>query len=83
MPNADKESERYAPRGELRELPPVVAGSIGGAAAAIVSYPFDTLKVRMQSGHPAHKLLRGISPLGIFKGVSTPISMVTPLLCGL
>ena len=56
----------------VRELPPILVGSIGGACAAVTSYPLDTLKVRVQAGRTTN-LFRGI-----FRGVSTPLAMVTP-----
>jgi len=50
----------------------VVSGSVGGAVAVVVGYPFETVKVRMQTG----RTQRLFSAL--FKGVSSPLCAVTP-----
>lgn len=63
----------------------VVCGSIAGAAGKYIEYPFDTVKVRLQS-QPDHLPLRYSGPLdcfrqsiksdgiiGLYRGISAPV----------
>ncbi|KAJ8613798.1 hypothetical protein CTAYLR_004899 [Chrysophaeum taylorii] len=50
----------------------VVSGTIGGGVGVIVGYPFESVKVRMQTGRRAR--LFG----SLFSGVSAPLLAVTP-----
>lgn len=63
----------------------VIAGSIAGIAGKFIEYPFDTVKVRLQS-QPDHKPLRYAGPLdcfrqswrqegiaGLYRGISAPL----------
>lgn len=56
--------------------PPVwqafVAGSFGGLCNTITGHPFDTVKVRIQTGR-TQNLFRGLS-----RGIMTPVSSVVP-----
>ncbi|MBE7182526.1 MAG: MC/SLC25 family protein [Terriglobus roseus] len=66
-------------------LKDIAFGSIAGAVGKVIEYPFDTVKVRLQS-QPDHLPLRYTGPLdcfrqslaqdgllGIYRGVSAPI----------
>ncbi|KAJ5684840.1 Mitochondrial ornithine carrier protein AmcA/O.t1.c1 [Penicillium maclennaniae] len=79
---------------ELPSLPPnqgleamkdIVFGSTAGMAGKLIEYPFDTVKVRLQS-QPAHLPLRYTGPLdcfrqsfradgfkGLYRGISAPM----------
>ncbi|OQD68719.1 hypothetical protein PENDEC_c031G00063 [Penicillium decumbens] len=79
---------------ELPSLPPnqgleamkdIVFGSAAGMAGKLIEYPFDTVKVRLQS-QPAHLPLRYTGPLdcfrqsfqahglgGLYRGISAPM----------
>ena len=50
----------------------VLAGTIGGGVAVVVGYPFETVKVRLQTGTTRH-LFRDL-----FSGVTAPLTTVTP-----
>ena len=50
----------------------VLAGTIGGGVAVVVGYPFETVKVRLQTGTTRH-LFRDL-----FAGVTAPLTTVTP-----
>ena len=50
----------------------VVSGTIGGACAVLVGYPFETVKVRLQTGTTTR--LFG----DLFCGVGAPLTTVTP-----
>ncbi|KAL4915433.1 mitochondrial carrier domain-containing protein [Aspergillus aurantiobrunneus] len=80
---------------ELPELPPnqgleavkdIVFGSIAGMIGKVIEYPFDTVKVRLQS-QPDHLPLRYYGPLdcfrqsfhteglrGLYRGISAPMA---------
>ncbi|KAI0029956.1 mitochondrial carrier domain-containing protein, partial [Vararia minispora EC-137] len=68
------------------------AGTVAGVAALIVGHPFDTVKVRFQNPATAGKyrstfhamgtIIRDEGPLGLFKGLSSPLASA-PLLNGL
>ncbi|KAJ5307158.1 Mitochondrial ornithine carrier protein AmcA/O.t1.c1 [Penicillium atrosanguineum] len=80
---------------ELPSLPPnqgleamkdIVFGSAAGMAGKLIEYPFDTVKVRLQS-QPAHLPLRYTGPLdcfrqsfqadgfkGLYRGISAPMT---------
>ncbi|KAH8063450.1 hypothetical protein JL722_2620 [Aureococcus anophagefferens] len=49
----------------------VLAGTIGGGVAVVVGYPFETVKVRLQTGTTRH-LFRDLF------GVTAPLTTVTP-----
>ncbi|KAJ5809106.1 uncharacterized protein N7503_001324 [Penicillium pulvis] len=80
---------------ELPSLPPnqgleamkdIVFGSVAGMAGKLIEYPFDTVKVRLQS-QPEHLPLRYTGPLdcfrqsfqvdgvrGLYRGISAPMT---------
>ncbi|KAF7118441.1 hypothetical protein CNMCM5793_007962 [Aspergillus hiratsukae] len=80
---------------ELPVLPPnqgfeafkdIIFGSVAGMAGKVIEYPFDTVKVRLQS-QPAHIPLRYQGPLdcfrqsiqadglrGLYRGISAPMA---------
>ena len=49
------------------------AGSVGGICCTLVGQPFDTIKVRIQTGHAREGLFRGL-----YSGVASPLVGVTP-----
>lgn len=66
-------------------LKDVVCGSVAGIVGKYIEYPFDTVKVRLQS-QPDHQPLRYAGPLdcfkqslkndgflGIYRGISAPL----------
>mmetsp|Transcript_2457 Transcript_2457/g.6323 ORF Transcript_2457/g.6323 Transcript_2457/m.6323 type:complete len:94 (+) Transcript_2457:37-318(+) len=50
----------------------VVSGTVGGAAAVIIGYPFESVKVRLQTGQ-----IKGIFG-SLFSGLPAPLVGVTP-----
>lgn len=69
----------------MEAIEDVVCGSIAGAAGKYIEYPFDTVKVRLQS-QPDHLPLRYTGPLdcfrqgiksdgiiGLYRGISAPV----------
>merc|ERR1712146_366774 len=65
-------AQSMAKKHDRSEIPALVSGSFGGFCGAIVSFPIDTLKVRVQAGR-THNFYTGI-----FSGVLTPVAMCTP-----
>ncbi|EPY42310.1 solute carrier family 25 (mitochondrial carnitine/acylcarnitine transporter), member 20/29 [Angomonas deanei] len=63
---------------DLREI---LAGSLGGAAAAVIEYPMDTIKVRLQDGGPGLTLVSCVKKIakeegivnGFFRGLPAPV----------
>lgn len=81
---AVKTSEK-AKEGAKEALKDICFGSLAGIAGKFVEYPFDTVKVRLQS-QPDHLPLRYTGPvdcfrqslaqdgfLGIYRGISAPL----------
>lgn len=64
-----------------------LAGGVGGALEVIVGHPLDLIKVRMQMagtsnasvGGLLQKTFHGEGVAGLFRGVSAPLAVVTPL----
>lgn len=50
----------------------VVSGTVGGAVAVVVGYPFESVKVRLQTGNKSRLFS------SLFLGVSAPLVAVTP-----
>lgn len=62
-----------------------ISGSIGGMAGTLVGHPLDTAKVRLQtqydhryrgSFHCLYSIVKREGPLGLWKGVSSPLAGV-------
>ncbi|KAJ1457812.1 mitochondrial carrier domain-containing protein [Pelagophyceae sp. CCMP2097] len=76
MPAAVDGVPAPAEAAKYSEQPPwiaLVAGTAGGAAAVFVAHPFDSIKVRLQSGATTG-LFRSL-----FAGVAAPLATVTPV----
>ncbi|EJU03889.1 mitochondrial carrier [Dacryopinax primogenitus] len=66
-----------------------IAGTVGGAVGMIVSYPFDTVRVRLQNPDTAHKyrgmmhaftlIVKEEKVTGLFKGMTSPLITLAPL----
>lgn len=72
----------------MDQIKEFVAGGAGGAAAVFVGFPFDTLKVRMQSAEKgvykgfmdvAMKSLRRDGFLALYKGLLAPLVAQPPM----
>lgn len=50
----------------------LVSGTVGGAAAIAIGFPFETVKVRLQTGNTSRLFSR------LFAGVTAPLATVTP-----
>lgn len=85
MPSTKKEAEQPVTSQSTKAIKDVAFGSIGGMLGKVVEYPFDTVKVRLQS-QPDHLPLRYTGPLdcfrqsirndgvgGLYRGVSAPL----------
>ena len=64
----------------FQNLKSVLAGTIGGCAGLIVSHPFDTVKVRLQSSSSNRNTLEVIRSIlkkekvtGFYKGIASPM----------
>lgn len=61
------------PEQEIKdELPPAIAGSIGGLFSAVGGQPLDTLKTRVQAGRTSHLFT------GLFAGLLSPVVVIVP-----
>ncbi|KZO92873.1 mitochondrial carrier [Calocera viscosa TUFC12733] len=66
-----------------------LAGTIGGVAGMVVSYPFDTVRVRLQNPETAHRyggmvhafrsIVKEEKVTGLFKGMTSPLLTLAPL----
>ena len=52
----------------------VIAGSVGGLCCTVVGHPFETIKVRLQTGSNTRNLFRNL-----YAGILSPIAGVTPI----
>ncbi|KAJ3053836.1 carnitine transporter [Rhizoclosmatium hyalinum] len=72
---------------ELDQLTAFVAGGCGGISNVLVGYPFDTLKVKMQTTTNQYKNMadcfkqtiakQGVK--GLYRGITSPLLGVTPM----
>ncbi|KAL4971854.1 mitochondrial carrier domain-containing protein [Aspergillus desertorum] len=80
------ELSELAPNQGLEALKDIVFGSVAGMIGKVIEYPFDTVKVRLQS-QPDHLPLRYNGPLdcfrqsfqteglrGLYRGISAPMA---------
>eukprot|EP00040_Diaphanoeca_grandis_P024261 m.133133 g.133133 ORF g.133133 m.133133 type:complete len:259 (-) comp29655_c0_seq1:40-816(-) len=51
----------------------VISGSIGGVCATLVGHPFETVKVRLQTGQTTHLFKN------LYAGIASPLVAVTPM----
>eukprot|EP00472_Partenskyella_glossopodia_P006633 CAMPEP_0197533854 /NCGR_PEP_ID=MMETSP1318-20131121/44920_1 /TAXON_ID=552666 /ORGANISM="Partenskyella glossopodia, Strain RCC365" /LENGTH=93 /DNA_ID=CAMNT_0043090891 /DNA_START=74 /DNA_END=352 /DNA_ORIENTATION=+ len=66
---------------EAREqLEDLGAGTMAGLVSKVIEYPFDTLKVRLQTSskysgimHCAKDMIQTEGPLSLYKGIAAPI----------
>ena len=86
IPEPTLTTPEHATRQGLEALKDITFGSIAGIAGKVVEYPFDTVKVRLQS-QPDHLPLKYKGPLdcfrqsiqqdgfkGLYRGVSAPFA---------
>lgn len=85
-PNTSPESTKEALAGQgMEALKDIACGSLAGIIGKYIEYPFDTIKVRLQS-QPEHLPLRYTGPLdcfqkswakdgfmGLYRGISAPL----------
>lgn len=85
-PNTTPESTKEALAGQgMEALKDIACGSTAGIIGKYIEYPFDTIKVRLQS-QPEHLPLRYTGPLdcfkkswandgfsGLYRGISAPL----------
>ncbi|KAI5369528.1 Putative mitochondrial carrier domain superfamily [Septoria linicola] len=85
VPAPDVQPSLQASNKGIEALKDIVYGSVAGIVGKVVEYPFDTVKVRLQS-QPDHLPLRYAGPLdcfkqslaeggvrGLYRGVSAPL----------
>ena len=65
---SDGEGSRY----DLPLWCSVASGTVGGACAVVVGYPFETIKVRLQTGATQRMWSQ------LFAGMGAPLATVTP-----
>ena len=65
---SDGEGSRY----DLPLWCSVASGTVGGACAVVVGYPFETIKVRLQTGATRRMWSQ------LFAGMGAPLATVTP-----
>ena len=72
----------------MEQIKEFVAGGAGGAACVFVGFPFDTLKVRMQSAEKgvykgfldvASKSIKRDGFLALYKGLPAPLIAQPPM----
>jgi solute carrier family 25 carnitine/acylcarnitine transporter 20/29 len=70
------------------QLKSFISGGVGGACCVLVGHPLDLVKVRMQTGGASastsvfgmlSKTLRNEGVKGIYRGVSAPLTAVSPM----
>lgn len=86
-PAASGDMETKAPKPESA-LKSFLSGGVGGACCVLVGHPLDLVKVRMQTGSASASTsvigmlsttLRTEGIRGLYRGVSAPLTAVTPM----
>uniref|UniRef100_A0A5S6R263 Zinc finger CCCH-type with G patch domain-containing protein n=2 Tax=Trichuris muris TaxID=70415 RepID=A0A5S6R263_TRIMR len=86
--SSQMEDEEVVPSEHMRTDPlkNFVAGGVGGVCCVVTGHPFDTVKVRLQTGHHSLSTFQCFKQtvgnegfLALYKGMGAPVAGVAPL----